>query len=643
LKADFLSAAGLPLIQEVCSMFDAIRNNSRILFLVLLLLIIPSFVFFGLDGYTQFREGRQIVATVAGQEITQAELDAAHRRSIERVRQQMPGVDLGMLDTPEMKQSTLDSLVRERVLAMAADKLHLVTGDERVRRIFQSDPQFEFLRRPDGTVNQDVLTAQGLSSQQFAESLRRDLSVRQVMAPLASSAVAGRSVRDQAIDAFLQARDVQWTLFAAKDYVSRIQPTDDEIEAYYKDPANATQFLSREHASVEYLVLDSDAVRQGISVPADDLRKYYDENISRYSTPEERRASHILIQAEPGQRDAARAKAQELLDQLKARPEAFADLARQHSQDPGSAANGGDLDFFGRGAMVKPFEDAAFSLKPGETSGLVETDFGIHIIRVTAVRGGERKPYEAVRDEIEQTVRGQLAQTRFAEIAEQFSNLVYEQPDSLQPAADALRLTVRKAERVERTPAPGAEGPLTNARLLEALFSPDSVSAKRNTQAIETGSGQLVSARIVEHSPARTLPLDEVRAQVRERVVARKAAEQARQEGQAKLEAWKAAPDSASLGVSKTVSRLEAGELPPEVLRAALAAPADPLPAWAGVDLGSEGYAVVRVNKVLGRDTRPGGEQLEAQYAPAWGAAESLAYYDSLKQRFKVKTEVLKR
>jgi peptidyl-prolyl cis-trans isomerase D len=643
LKAEFLSAAGLPPIQEVRSMFDAIRNNSRILFLVLLLLIIPSFVFFGLGDYTRFREGHQVVATVAGQEITQAELDAAHRRSIERVRQQMPGVDLGMLDTPEMKQSTLDSLVRERVLAMAADKLHLVTGDERVRRIFQSDPQFEFLRRPDGTVNQDVLTAQGLSSQQFAESLRRDLSLRQVMAPLASSAVAGRSVRDQAIDAFLQARDVQWTLFAAKDYVSRIQPTDDEIEAYYKDPANATQFLSREHASVEYLVLDSDAVRQGISVPADDLRKYYDENISRYSTPEERRASHILIQAEPGQRDAARAKAQELLDQLKARPEAFADLARQHSQDPGSAANGGDLDFFGRGAMVKPFEDAAFSLKPGETSGLVETDFGIHIIRVTAVRGGERKPYEAVRDEIEQTVRGQLAQTRFAEIAEQFSNLVYEQPDSLQPAADALRLTVRKAERVERTPAPGAEGPLTNARLLEALFSPDSVSAKRNTQAIETGSGQLVSARIVEHSPARTLPLDEVRAQVRERVVARKAAEQARQEGQAKLEAWKAAPDSASLGVSKTVSRLEAGELPPEVLRAALAAPADPLPAWAGVDLGSEGYAVVRVNKVLGRDTRPGGEQLEAQYAPAWGAAESLAYYDSLKQRFKVKTEVLKR
>jgi peptidyl-prolyl cis-trans isomerase D len=626
-------------------MFDAIRNNSRILFLVLLLLIIPSFVFFGLGDYTRFREGRQVVATVAGQEITQAELEAAHRRSIDRVRQQMPGVDLAMLDAPEMKQSTLDSLVRERVLAMAADKLHLVTGDERLRRLFQSDPQFEFLRRPDGTVDQDLLTAQGLSSQQFAESLRRDLSVRQVMAPLAGSAVAGRTARDLALDALLQARDVQWTLFAAKDYAPRIQPSDEDIEAYYKDPAHATQFLSPEQASVEYLVLDGKAIEQSIRVSEEDLRKYYEENIARYSTPEERRASHILIQAEPGQRDAARAKAQELLDQLKARPEAFAELARKHSQDLGSASNGGDLDFFGRGggAMVKPFEDVAFSLKPGETSGLVETDFGIHIIRVTAVRGGQPKPFDAVRDEILKTVRSQLAQTRFAEIAEQFSNLVYEQSDSLKPAADALGLQVRQAQRVERTPAPGAEGPLAHPRLLEALFSPDSVSGKRNTPAIETATGQLVSARIVEYSPARTLPLDEVRAQVRERVVALKAAEQARQEGQAKLEAWKAAPDRASLGENLVVSRLESGELPPQAVRAALAAPADALPAWVGVDLGPQGYAVVRVNKVLGRDTRRGGQPFEAQYTRAWGTAETQAYYEALKQRFKVKIEPLQR
>jgi peptidyl-prolyl cis-trans isomerase D len=624
-------------------MFDAIRNNSRILFLVLLLLIIPSFVFFGLDGYTQFREGRQVVAHVGDLEITQGELDEAHRRSIERVRQQMPGVDIAMLDTPAMKQSTLDSLVRERVLALAADKQHLVTGDERVRRIFRTDPQFEFLRRPDGTVNQDILIAQGMSSEQFAESLRRDLSLRQVMGPVAGSAVAGRTVRDQALDAFLQSREVQWKLFAAKDFTGRIEPTEEELAAYYNDPAHASQFQSREQASVEYLVLDIESVKRGLSISTDDLRKYYEENISRYATPEERRASHILIQAEAGQREQARAKARQLLDQLKARPEAFAELARQHSQDPGSAAQGGDLGFFGRGAMVKPFEDAVYALKPGQISDLVETDFGIHIIRLTEVRGGQRKPFETVRAEIEDAVRSQLAQTRFAEVAEQFSNLVYEQPDSLQPAADALRLQVRKAERVERQPASGVEGPLANARLLEALFSADSIAGKRNTQAIEVGQGQLVSARIIEHSPARTLPLEEVRDRVRERVVARKAAELARQEGQAKLEAWKTAPESASLEAPKAVSRLEAGGLPPQVLRAALAAAADPLPAWVGVDLGSEGYAVVRVNKVLGRDPSPAGEQLKAQYTEAWGAAEAQAYYASLKERFKVKTQTVTR
>ncbi|WP_062194920.1 SurA N-terminal domain-containing protein [Caldimonas taiwanensis] len=624
-------------------MFDAIRNNSRVLFLVLLLLIIPSFVFFGLDGYTRFREGRQVVAQVGRLEITQSELDEAHRRSIERVRQQMPGVDIAMFDTPAMKQSTLESLVRERVLALAADQQHLVTGDERVRRIFRTDPQFEFLRRSDGTVNQDILSAQGMSSEQFAETLRRDLSLRQVIGPVAVSAVAGTTARDQALDAFLQAREVQWKLFAAKDFSARVQPTDEELQAYYEDPAHASQFQSPEFATVEYLVLDLEAVKRGLTVSDEDLRKYYEENISRYSTPEERRASHILIKTEGVSREQARAQAQELLDQLKARPEAFADMARQHSQDPGSAAQGGDLGFFGRGAMVKPFEDAVYALKPGQLSELVETDFGFHIIRLTEVRGGQRKPFEAVRAEIEDAVRSQLAQTRFAEVAEQFSNLVYEQPDSLQPAATALGLQVRKAERVQRQPASGTEGPLSNARLLEALFSADSIASKRNTQAIEVGPGQLVSARIVEHSPARTLPLEEVRDRVRERVVARKAAELAHQEGQAKLAAWKASPESASLEAPKTVSRLNAAGLPSRVLRAALAAAADALPAWVGVDLGDEGYAVVRVNKVLGRDPSPAGEPLKAQYIDAWGAAEAQAYYASLKERFKVKVQTVSR
>lgn len=625
-------------------MFDFVRNNSRILFFVLVLLIIPSFVFFGVQGYTQFVEGNEPVAKVAGERITQAEFDNAYRNHIERLRMQMPGVDIKAFDTPEMKQQVLDALVRDRVLWAAADKLHMVTSDERLRRLFTGDPQFAALRNPDGTVNKDILSAQGMSSEQFAQRLGRDLAVSQVLRSVEGSALASKAVSDIGLDAFLQQREIQVRRFDAKDQAAKVNPSDADLQAFYKDPANVALFNAPEEASVEYVVLSMEAIKKGITVPDADLRKYYEENIARYATPEERRASHILVKADKdapaAERDKARAKAQALLEEVRKNPASFADVAKKNSDDPGSAANGGDLEFFSRGAMVKPFEDTAFSLAKGAISDLVESDFGFHIIQVTDQRGGEKKPFEAVKAEIEEEVRNQLARTRYAEVAEQFSNLVYEQSDTLQPAAEKLGLQIQKAEHVTRTPAPGAQGALANPRLLEAVFAPDAVNNKRNTEAIEIGPQQLASARIVTHTPARTRPFDEVKDQVRAQVVAREAAALARKEGEAKLAAWQQAPDTATLDAAVKVSRVQPGNLGRTIVDAALKAKADKLPAWVGVDLGTEGYAVVRVNQVSGRADVPGADQLPAQYAQAWAAAETQAYYEALKKRFKAETKL---
>jgi peptidyl-prolyl cis-trans isomerase D len=621
-------------------MFDFVRNNTRVLFFVLLLLIIPSFVFFGVQGYTQFREGADEVAKVAGQPITGAELEAAHRNQIERVRRQMPGIDVKMLDTPEMRRETLEGLVRERVMAVAADKLHLVTDDERLARIFRTDPQLGFLRNPDGSINRDVLAAQGMTPAMFTERLRRDLSLQQVTQGVTQSAVGGKAVTDAALDAFMQQREIQVARFEAKDYASKVTPTDEQLQAYYNNPAHAAEFQKPEQATVEYVVLDINTVMKGITVPEDKLREYYTQNEQRYSKPEERRASHILVMADKAaaadKREAAKAKAEQLLAEVKKNPASFAEVAKKNSEDPGSAANGGDLGFFGRGAMVKPFSDTVFSMKPGELSGVVETDYGYHIIRLDETRGGEKQPFDAVKSQIEEEVRKQLAQQEYAAQAEQFSNMVYEQSDSLQPVADKLKLEVRTAQNVTRTPAPGVEGALANPKLLEELFDAEAVRSKRNVEAVEVGPSQLASARIVEHAPARTLPFDEVKSQVRERVVAELAAEAARKEGEAKLAAWKQSPDAANLPAAVSVSRVSPAAQPRPVVEAALKANAEQLPAWVGVDLGGQqGYAVVRVNKVTGRAEVPGGDQLQAQYAQAWAAAESQAYYEALKNRFK--------
>ncbi|MCU0929697.1 MAG: SurA N-terminal domain-containing protein [Burkholderiaceae bacterium] len=622
-------------------MFEFVRTHTKLLLFVLVLLIIPSFVFFGVQGYSQFNDpANRTVVTVGGRKITQNEWDAAHQRQIEQARRQMPGIDARLLDSPEFKRETLEGLVRDEVLRRTAQDLHLATTDERLQRTFVSDPQLAFLRQADGRVNRDILAAQGMSVDQFEARLRADLTLRQVIEGVAATGLAPRAPAKQALDALLERRDVQLQLFAARDYAARVEPTDDDLAAYYNDPANQPQFMAPEQAKIEYVVLDQQAIARRIPVSEDDLRRYYEENAARFTQAEERRASHILVTADKdapaADRAAAKAKAEALLADVRANPASFADVARKNSDDPGSAAAGGDLDFFGRGAMVKPFEDAVFAMKPGEISPVVETDFGYHIIRLDAVRGGERRPFDSVRAELADEVRRQQAQRQYAEAAEQFTNTVYEQADSLQPVADKLGLAVQTAT-VQRAPAPGASGALASAALLEAVFGSDALRNKRNTEAIEVGAGQLVSARVVQHEPQHLRPLDEVKDQVRARVVASKAAALARQDGQARLQALKDGGDTAALPAALTLSRAEPQGLPPAVVDAVLRADASALPSVFGVDLGAQGYAVVRLTQVRAPEpTSPQFAQLEPRVAQAWADAEARAYYDALKKRLKV-------
>jgi peptidyl-prolyl cis-trans isomerase D len=623
-------------------MFEFVRSHKRVLQFVLVVLIFPSFVFFGVQGYSRFTdESFAPVAEVDGAKISRVEWDQAHQRSVENLRRQVPGLDVKLIDTPEAKRRTLDELVRERVLATAAVKDHLLPGDERLARLFRSDAQFAAFRNPDGSVNRDLLTAQGLTSEGFAERLRQDLGVRQVLGAVEGTAFAPKVTVSQALDALLQQREVQWQVFDAASQAAKVQPTDAELEAYFK--ANEAEFKLAEQARVDYVVLDLEAVKKTLATSEDDLRRYYAENQSRYTRAEERRASHILITASKdapaADRKKARERAEELLAEARRTPNKFGEVAKKHSQDPGSAPRGGDLDFFGRGAMVKPFEDAVFAMKSGEIGNIVETEFGYHVIQLTGVRGGEKQAFESVRAEIEAEVRKQLAQRKFVELAEQFTNIVYEQADSLQPAVDKFKLEKRSAT-VTRNPAPGATGPLASPKLLGAVFAEDAVRNKRNTDAVDLGNSTLVSARVVEHLPARTPPLADVKDRVRAAVVAQKAAELARKEGQARLEAVKG-DANAALPQKGVLSRGQVQGLPRAVVDTVLAAPADKLPAALGVDLGRQGYAVVRVLKVVPRE---GSEAIDALIAPqlaqAWGAAESEAYYQALKKRFKVEIRV---
>ena len=625
-------------------MFESIRKHSKIVMFLLFLLIIPSFVLVGIDR-NYFSSPSPVVARVDGKDITQADWDNAHRMESDRLRAQSPGIDAKLLDSPQARYATLERMVRDQVMQVAAQKMHLVTSDARLARELQGIPQIAALKRPDGTLDAEayraLVGAQGLTPEGFEARVRHDLSINQVMGSVMTTAFSGGAEARLALDALLQRREIQVARFNAADFSAKVAATDAELEAYYK--AHPSQFQQAEQAAVEYVVLDLDAVKAGITLNEDDLRTYYKENVGRLAGKEERRASHILVNATKdaaaSDREKAKARAEALLAEVRKTPASFAEVARKSSQDPGSAPSGGDLGFFGHGAMVKPFEDAVFALKKGEISDVVETDFGYHVIMLTDIKTPRQPSFEELRASLESELKQQQAQHKFAEVAESFANAVYEQPDSLQAVADKLKLKVQTATGVTRTPQPGGQGPLSSPRFLEALFQPDTLQNKRNTEAVEIGSSMLAAGRVTEYQPAMLLPLDKAKEKVRTLYVAEKSAQLARAEGEAKLAAWKAAPGSAAgLSAPVTVSRDQPHNQPAPVVTAALHSPVDKLPAWEGVDLGPQGYAVLKVNRIVEREASDDAQaRMERQqYTQAWGTAEALAYYELLKQRFKV-------
>ena len=623
-------------------MFEFFRKHTWLLQVVLGFVVL-AFVGGGVyQGYgSMVNDENTTVAKVDGQKVSRTEWDAAQREQMERARAQAPNLDPKIFDTPEAKRQSLEALIHQRVLLAAADKLHLGVSDDRLQRLFVTDPQLAFLRNPDGSVNKDALAAQGMSSEMFAQRLRQELATRQVLIGLAGSVTAPVASTAAALDALFQQREVQVQRFLAKDAVANINPTDAEIEAYYKNPAHAAQFTAPESESIEYAVLNLDALKQGITVTDKDLQDYYTANIARYTTPEERRASHILVKVDPSASAAdkakAKAKAETLLAEVKKNPASFAEVARKNSDDETSAEKGGDLDYASRGGLAaKALDDAVFALKPDEIGPLVESEFGYHVVKLTGMRGGDKKSFDSVKADITNEVKTQLAQKRYSEAAVDFTNTVYEQPDSLKPVVDKLKLQLQTASDVKRTPVPGATGALANPKFLDALFSNDVVRNKRNTEAIDVGANTLVSGRVVKYEAAHQLPLADVKARIHDRLVVEQSAAAARKLGEARLAALRAAPTTAMTEPAVTVSRAQPHDLQRPLLDEVLKAPATTLPAFVGVDLGDQGYAVVKIDKVLGRDPVVADvKAAQSQYAQAWGDAEAQAYYAALKTRFK--------
>ncbi|MBR8223904.1 SurA N-terminal domain-containing protein [Burkholderia ambifaria] len=630
-------------------MLDFFRNHQRLMMALLLLIVLPGLGFVGIQGFRGFFDDSANVAAINGHKITRVEFDGAFRQQIDQARQALGGqFDIKAFDTPEHRKQVLDGLIQQRVLADETQRLHLTASDNAVRDALMSDPMIASLKKPDGSIDVEryaqLLSFQGMTPEQYQERVRYSLALQQIPASIVASAFTPKAPAQRLSELAAQQREVQALVLKTSDYAAKVQPTDAQLTAYYD--AHKQSFATPETATIQYLVYSPAAAAASAQPNDADIKKFYDDNPTHFRSEAQVRVSHIFIaaasDASAADKAAAKAKAEQLLADVKAHPDQFAQIAQKNSQDAPSAAKGGDLGFITRGSTAggKAFDDAAFALKQGDVSGVVQSDLGFHILKATEVKPSVVKPFADVKDQIAVQLKQQYAAKAFTDNAEGFTSTVYEKAKTLQPAADKYKLTIQTAT-VMPTPNPQLPptSPLNNPKFLAAVFASDSVKSRNNTQAIDVGNNTLISARVTDYKPAAVPALDTIKDAVRQKVVAEQATELAKKDGAAKLAELQKSKSTDGFTPVQKVSRMQSQGLTPAALSAVYKVDAKTLPAYVGVDLGADGYAIYRVNAVIpGTAVDP--QQLAAaqqQMAQVEAQSEGEAYLAALRDRSKVK------
>jgi peptidyl-prolyl cis-trans isomerase D len=580
-------------------MFDFVHQKKRIVQIILALATLP-FLFWGLESYNS-SDGEDYLALAAGEKIHRQEFDQALRNQQESMRATMgENFNDAMLDNPELRSAVLEGLIQQRLLKHEAARVGLTVPDSQLVTVIQDISAFQQDGKFSKQRYEELLRDQGMSPRTFEARVRQEMMRQQLIDAYTRDGFVPVSVAERVMQLGNEKREISLVQIQPEQFLSQMKPDDATIKSYYD--SHQAEFQLPEQVRVEFMVLSLDDLAKVSQVSADEAIKYFDEHRGEFGQPEERRASHILITvpvtASAEEKAAARAKAEQLLAQIRQAPQSFAELAKQHSQDPGSAANGGDLGFFARNMMVKPFEDAVFQMKPEEISGLVETDHGFHIIKLSEIKPAKLVSFNEVKSQIEEEVKKQKAGKVFGETAEGFSNTVYEQSESLQSAAEKFGLPIRQSGWIGRSV--GEPPYFTNGRLLQAIFSEDAIKNKRNTEAIEVTPNTLVSARVLDHRPATLPPITALKEKIIGLVARQQAGEAAMKVGREKLSQLQEGKNGiVAWDGTQQISRREPQGLDNEILRAVFKAEVTRLPSYAGVTNSKGGFTLIRVNRVI--------------------------------------------
>ena len=629
-------------------MLEFIRNHAQSWFAwVMFAFISIPFVLWGVHQYADTNADIN-VAVVNGKQISIDEYQRAYQQQRDRIQRMLgKNFDPSLIDNEQFKKNILENLVEREVLRQGAHDAGLRVSAVRVGAEIRGIPSLQSKGQFDPELYHRLLRAQGLSVGAFENTVSDDLVIQQLNQGIADSAFVTKPELDALLRIKLQQRDIGYAVVPAASYLGEATVKDDAIEQYYKD--NADLFRIPERVSMDYLELSVDTLAKDVKVTEEAARERYKEREADFATPEERHARHILIQvasdAPQEKVDAAKKKAEDILARIR-KGESFSELAKKFSQDPGSAKEGGDLGFFGRGVMDKAFEQAAYALKVGEVSEPVRSTFGFHIIKLEGIRGGQRKPFEQVRSEVERDIKRQQAEEKFYSEADTLSNLAFEHADDLTTAAQELHLPIQNTGLFTRDNGPGIAD---NPKVRAAAFADDVLVGGKNSEAIEITQEHVVVLHLKEHKPATLRPLEEVREDIRQKLRLEAAKAKAKTVGEDAVRRIKGGEDAAAVTANLKLKweRLgyvarEGSKENPQIVEAAfsLMPSGDAKPVFDGESLQSGDYAIYGLYAVKEGD--PAGadektvESLKSSLAKEYGQVTFEDYLDALKQKMEI-------
>lgn len=603
---------------------------------IILALILVPFALFGIDSYLNQAGNNLSIAKVNGYKIALPEYNRAIENVRNRIMSEGKKFDPAMFDSFEFKESVIDGLITKQLLNNDIKKSRFRITDQQLSQYIIGMPEFQ----KDGKFSQEiydkVLQSNQLTPKKFEESIRNDLLIQQVRDGLQKLTFIPPNNLAETLKATSQQREISVAEFKTKEYMTKANIAEKDMQAFYDQ--NKSKFLAPEQVKAEFVVFSLANILPTINVTEDEIKSFFKANADKYQNQQQREASHILIAASknapPAEKAKAKAKAEDVLNQIRKNPKQFEELAKKYSQDPESAKKGGDLGSFGRGMMVKPFDDAVFSMKVNEISNIVESDFGYHIIKLTKIIG-EGGGFDAMRPQIKAELIYQKGQEKFAALAEEFSNKVYEQSSSLDAVSKRFNLPIQKTDWISRN---DSDKFFKNEALMSALYSIESIKDHRNTEAIEVTPNNLISARVVDYKAQSTKPFADVRKNIEDYLKFESAKKMVASEGEVALKSLTNASHKIDWQPATLVDRKNTKGLSDAVVNHAYKMPTDKLPSYSGFMDGNNGYVIVKVNKVSfpNESNEENKQAFASDYSEALSAEYLSAYLKGLKAKASV-------